>query len=106
MNGSVSGSASYNFAVVSAAVTVTIGGSYASTSSTSQTVTAGMVVPNGRYGILQDGVFRRVSTGHYFFDNGNCTFTTGSTITTKLPYKADGYAATVNTTGRVPWDQG
>ena len=38
--------------------------------------------------------------------HGNCTYTAGSTITTKIPITADGTAATTNTTGNVPWDQG
>ena len=91
--------------LIKASVTVTVGGSYTSSNTESATVTTTINVPSHQYGILQGGVFRRVTTGHYYFDYGNCTYTAGSTITTKLPITADGYAATTNTTGNVPWDQ-
>jgi hypothetical protein len=50
-------------------------------------------------------VFRRYDTGHYGFDNGNCTVSNERTVTTKLPITADGFDTATNTTGRVPWDQ-
>jgi hypothetical protein len=106
VNGSVSGTSGFNFAVIKGSVTATAGGSYTSTHAETSTVTATITIPGHQYGILQGGVFRRVTTGHYYYDNGNCTYTAGSTITTKIPVAADGQAATTNTTGNVPWDQG
>jgi hypothetical protein len=105
VNASVSGTAGFSFAVVDASVTATIGGSYTNSNSETQTVTVTITIRPKYYGILQGGVFRRVTTGHYFFDNGNCTYTTGSTITTKVPVTSDGSASATNTTGVVPWDQ-
>lgn len=105
VNGSISGTAGYDFAVIKASVTAVVGGSYTTSNSVSQTVTVTITVHPHYYGILQGGVFRRYTSGHYYYDYGNCTYSTGSTIYTKLPVVADGYAATTNTTGVVPWDQ-
>lgn len=105
VNGSVSGTAGYDFAVIKAGVTVTVGGSYTTTNSVSQTTSINLPVPAGQYGILQGGVFRRITQGHYYYDYGNCTYSAGSYPTSKLPVVADGYATATNTTGNIPWDQ-
>jgi hypothetical protein len=105
VNGSITATGGYDFAVIKASVSLTIGGSYTSSKTVSETVTVTMTVPVGYYGILQGGVFRRKVTGHYYYVYGNCTHTTGSTITVKLPFPNQGYDTTVNTTGKVPWDQ-
>ena len=105
VNASVSVSAKYSFWVISGDVTATVGGSYTKSNYESQTVTISLPVPAHQYGILQGGVFRRPAYGHYYYDNGNCTFTSGEYINVKLPVVADAYADTTNSTGNVPWDQ-
>jgi hypothetical protein len=105
VNGSITATGGYDFAVIKANVSVTVGGSYTKSTTVSETVTVKMTVPVGYYGILQGGVFRRYVTGHYYYVYGNCTFTQGSTIGVKLPFPNQGYDTTVNTTGKVPWDQ-
>lgn len=105
VNGSVSVTGSYEFGPIKAGVTATVGGSYTTSNGETQTVTATISIKPGYYGILQGGVFRRYTTGHYYYDNGNCTYTTGSTISVKIPVVADGYDSTTNTSGNVPWDQ-
>jgi hypothetical protein len=105
VNASITATVNYDFFAISGSVSATIGGSYAKSTSTSQTVSATITIPNNEYGILQGGVFRQHTYGHYFFDNGNCTYTTGSYIDTKIVYPSEGMSSAVNTTGTVPWDQ-
>jgi hypothetical protein len=105
VNGEVGGSGGVDFGIVKIGVENKIGGSYTQSNSESQTKTVTITIRPGYYGILQTGVFRRYTYGHYGFDNGNCTVSNERTITTKLPITADGSDSTTNTTGRVPWDQ-
>jgi hypothetical protein len=105
VNGSITATGGYDFEVIKSSVSVTIGGSYTKSTTVSETVSIKMTVPVGYYGILQGGVFRRYVTGHYYYVYGNCTVTAGSTIAVKLPFPNQGYDTTVNTTGKVPWDQ-
>jgi hypothetical protein len=105
VNGSITATGGYDFEVIKASVSVTIGGSYTKSTTVSEQVSLKMTVPVGYYGILQGGVFRRYVTGHYYYVYGNCTVTKGSTIAVKLPFPNQGYDTTVNTTGKVPWDQ-
>ena len=105
VNGSVSGTAGFDFLAIKGGVTATVGGSYTSSNAVNQTTTVNITVPVNQYGILQGGVFRRITQGHYFYDYGNCTYSAGSWPTTKLPVTADGFATATNSSGNVPWDR-
>jgi hypothetical protein len=105
VNGELGGSTGFSWGPIKIGVEAKVGGSYSQTNSESQSKTLSITIRPGYYGILQTGVFRRYTTGHYGYDNGNCTFQPEKTITTKLPITADGYDTATNTTGNVPWDQ-
>lgn len=105
VNGSVTGTGSYDFAVISGSVAATVGGSYTSSEATDQTVRVSLPVPSREYGIIQGGAFRQSTYGHYYYLYGNCATGDSKYITTKVVYRAQGFADTTNSTGSVPWDQ-
>ena len=105
VNGEVEGSGEFSFKVIEAGVKLKLGGSYSSSNSESQTVSATYKVPNKRYLVLQGGVFRRYTTGDYYYDDGNCHQKHLERIRSKISVNSDGQDAVVNKTGDVPWDQ-
>lgn len=105
VNGAITGTAGYDFAVIKASVSATFGGTYTKSTTVNKTFAFDMAVPAGSYGILQGGVFRRYITGRYYYQYGDCTSTAGSTLAVKLPFPNQGYDTVTNKTGTVPWDR-
>lgn len=107
VNASISGTGGYDFGVIKASVQGTLGTSisYTTSSSVQGSLSVSMSVPAGDYAVYQDGLMRQKTYGHYYYDNGNCTYTAGSYITTKLVIPGKAAASAVNTTGNVPWDE-
>jgi len=105
VNGSITNTLGLSFKVVEVGLSTTFGETYTSSNSTAHTVSISITVPVSKYGILQAGAFRRYTTGRYYYDYGNCQYSTGTTYDTKVPVNADGYNSVVNSTGIVPWDQ-
>jgi hypothetical protein len=105
VNGSLSISGGYDFGVVSSGVKLSVGGSYSSSTSSTQTSSVSITINPGYYGIIQGGVYRRWTTGTYAYETSNCTTQQSTTIDTKLPLTADATDTATNKTGTIPWDQ-